>query len=186
MVLMTDTKSQQSETAQGAYKTLLRARIAPGLRRLGFKGSGNSFSVVRNDYVVGINFQKNKWSTRDSVTFDVNLSIHHPANNESFEKENVIARQFGKDIEVPGSGNFFTRLSKLREPKGNFPWTVTPGGPDDEVASVVLEAIRLYFLPRVEEELRRPLEVPTQQWSVLTESRSVRKTRRPGSGTRTR
>jgi Domain of unknown function (DUF4304) len=68
---MTGTKSQQPETAQDAYRTLLRTRIAPALRAMGFKGSGNSFSMARGDYEVGINFQKNKWSTRDLVTFDV-------------------------------------------------------------------------------------------------------------------
>jgi len=158
---MTGTKSQQPETAQDAYKALLRTRIAPGLRTMGFKGSGNSFSMVRGDYGVGVNFQKNKWSTRDSVTFDVNLSVVHQANNESFERENVVARRLGKEIEVPTSGNFFTRLSKLGQPKENFPWAVTRGGSNDEVALDVLDAIRVHFLPKVEEELRRPLDTPT-------------------------
>ena len=158
---MTGSESHQPETAQDAYKALLRTRIAPRLRTLGFKGSGNSFAIAKGDYGVGINFQKNKWSTRDSVTFDVNLSVGHQANNESFQRENVVARQLGKEIEVPTSGNFFTRLSQLCEPKGNFPWTVTPGGPNDEVARDVVEAIQLYFMPKVEEELRRPLEAPT-------------------------
>jgi hypothetical protein len=128
---------------------------------MGFKGSGNLFAMARGDYAVGVNFQKNKWSTRESVTFDVNLSVGHQANNESFQRENAVARQLGKEIEVPTSGNFFTRLSKLGEPRKNFPWTVTPGGPNDEVASDVVEAIRVHFLPKVEEELRRPLDVPT-------------------------
>jgi hypothetical protein len=158
---MTGTKSQQPETAQDAYRTLLRTRIAPALRAMGFKGSGNSFSMARGDYEVGINFQKNKWSTRDLVTFDVNLAVVHRANNESFERENVVARRLGKEIEVPTSGNFFSRLSKLGEWRENFPWTVTPAGPNDEVAHDVLESIRLQFLARVEEELPRPLDVPT-------------------------
>jgi hypothetical protein len=108
----------------------------------------------------GIKFQKNKWSTRDSVTFDVNLFVVHQANNQSFERENVVARQLGKEIERPTSGNYFSRLSKLGEPRDNFPWTVTPTGPNDSVARDILESIRVHFLPVVE-ELRRPLVVPT-------------------------
>jgi hypothetical protein len=158
---MTGTQSQKPETAQDAYRTLLRLSIAPELRTMGFKGSGNSFTMVKDEYAVGINFQKNKWSTREVVTFDVNLSVVHRASNDSFEKENVIAQRLGKEIEVPSSGNFWTRLSNLGEPRANFPWTVIPGGPNDDVAEDVLNAIRRHFLPRVEEELRRPLEVPT-------------------------
>ena len=183
MVPLTGSESHQPETAQDAYKALLRTRIAPRLRTLGFKGSGNSFAIAKGDYGVGINFQKNKWSTRDSVTFDVNLSVGHQANNESFQRENVVARQLGKEIEVPTSGNFFTRLSQLGEPKGNFPWTVTPGSPIDEVARDVVEAIQLYFMPKVEEELGVLWKRQRQQRNGPTEPRSRRETNRPGRGT---
>jgi hypothetical protein len=117
--------------------------------------------MAKGDYSVGINFQKNKWSTRDAVTFDVNLSVGNPASNESFEQENVVAQQLGKEIEVPTSGNFFARLSQFGAPKGNFPWTVTSDGPNDEVALDVVEAIQLHFMPKVEEEIKRPLVAPT-------------------------
>jgi len=115
--------------------------------------------MARGDYEIGINFQKNKWSTRESVTFDVNVSVGHQPSNQSFEVENSVARQVGKELQFPING-FWAPLSQLGHRPG-FPWTVTPGGPNDEQADDVLTAIRTHFLPRVDLELTRPLEVPT-------------------------
>jgi len=151
--------SKLPESAQDAYKTLLRVRVAPDLRKLGFKGSGNSFSMARGDYGVGVYFQKNKWSTRESVTFDVNVSVGHQPTNEAYEIENVAARQLGKELQFPSNG-FWERLSHLGG-KPDFPWAVTPGGPNDEAAEEVLTAIRTQFLPRVDMEVVRPLKAPT-------------------------
>ena len=36
-------------TAQDAYKLMLRTQIAPRLRNMRFKGSGNNFSIQRKD-----------------------------------------------------------------------------------------------------------------------------------------
>ena len=36
---MAGTESQPPETAQDVYRTLLRTRIAPQLRKMGFKGT---------------------------------------------------------------------------------------------------------------------------------------------------
>ena len=63
--------SPTAETAQTVFSRLLRDLIAPALRDLGFKGSGARYKMTRDEYRIEIEFQKSKWSTRDSVQFDV-------------------------------------------------------------------------------------------------------------------
>src|ERR1700691_2996537 len=148
------------DTAQTAFKIMLRDQIAPALRKMGFKGSGNSYEMFRDGYRVLIQVQRSKFSTRDSVQFDANVSDVHPPTIELFNKENERARQQGKDLE--NGGGYSDRLNNLAG--GNaygFPWIVKPDEPRGPVAEDFIECVRRYFLPVIEEETRRPLPSPT-------------------------
>jgi Domain of unknown function (DUF4304) len=148
------------DTAQMVFKIMLRDQIAPALRKMGFKGSGNNYEMFRDEYRVLIQLQRSKFSTRDSVPFDANVSVVHPATIELFSKENERARQQGKELEI--GGGYSNRLNNLagRNAYG-FPWIVTPDEPSEPVADDFIECVRRYFLPVIEDEIRRPLPSPT-------------------------
>jgi hypothetical protein len=148
------------DTAQAAFKIMLRDQIAPALRQMGFKGSGNNYEMFRGEHRIVIQLQRSKFSTRDSVQFDANVSVVHPPTIELFSKENERARQQGKDLEVGGGYN--NRLNNLagRNTYG-FPWIVKPDEPSEPVAYDFIDCIRQYFLPVIEEEIRRRLPSPT-------------------------
>jgi hypothetical protein len=148
-------------TAQEVFKTMLRQQIAPGLREMGFKGSGNNYQMSREGYRIQIELQRSKWSTRDSVQFDANVSVRHPPTVELFNEANQTARQQGKAMENLG-WNFHPRLSQLARPNTTqFSWVVRPNEPSEPVAHDFIESVRDYFLPVIEEEVRRPLTSPT-------------------------
>lgn len=147
-------------TAQDVFKAMLRQEIAPALRALGFKGSGNRYEMSRDEYRIQIQLQRSKWSTRDSVQFDANLSVIHPATMALFNEQNQSARQQGKAME--GSGSFHSRLNTLsRRNTHGFPWIIRANEPTEPVAHDFIEAIRRDFLPVIEEEVHRPLRRPT-------------------------
>jgi hypothetical protein len=148
-------------TAQEVFKTMLRQQIAPALREMGFKGSGNNYQMSREGYRIQIELQRSKWSTRDSVQFDANVSVRHPPTVELFNEANQRARQQGKAMENLG-WNFHPRLSQLARPNTTqFSWIVRPNEPSEPVAHDFIEAVRNRFLPVIEEEIRRPLPSPT-------------------------
>ena len=149
-------------TAQGVFKTMLRQQIAPALWGMGFKGSGMKYAMSRDEYLIEVDFQKGKWSTRDSVQFDADVSVVHPPTIELFNEENRRARSMSKALEGGAGYGFHSRLGNLaRLPGGGFPWIVRPGEPPDAVANDVIDAVGQYFLPVIEYEIRRPLPSPT-------------------------
>jgi hypothetical protein len=157
-------RADRSETvsvpAQDAFKAMVRKQVAPALRDLGFKGSGNKYEMTRDEYRIQIQLQRSKWSTRDSVQFDANLSVIHPATMALFDEQNQLARQQGKAME--SSGSFHSRLNALAH--GNthgFPWIIRANEPTEPVAHDFIETIRRDFLPVIEEEIHRPLLRPT-------------------------
>jgi len=63
-----------SITAQETYAGMLRDRIAPRLRRLGFRGSGSVFVLPDADAWMLVAFQKDRYSDRHNVRFTVNVT----------------------------------------------------------------------------------------------------------------
>ena len=62
-------------TAQSDFALMMRHEIAPGLRRIGLRGSGNSFVIPSDTYWALVGFQKNRYSDRDEVLFTINLKV---------------------------------------------------------------------------------------------------------------
>ena len=57
------------------FATLLRVRIAPKLRELGFRGSGRWFNLREESSIGQLRFQKSRFSDRTHVDFTVDLAI---------------------------------------------------------------------------------------------------------------
>src|SRR5260221_5989221 len=62
-------------TAQEAFASMMRQRVAPTVRDLGLKGSGQAFSIPSDRYWALIGFQKSGFSTSGAVLFTVNLKV---------------------------------------------------------------------------------------------------------------
>jgi hypothetical protein len=63
------------DSTQSAYKDLVRKELSPGLRTLGFVGSGGQYSLPCQDCWVLLGFQKSKWNTTSEVSFTINLLV---------------------------------------------------------------------------------------------------------------
>jgi hypothetical protein len=61
--------------ASEAFKDLLSVHLAPALKQSGFRKKGQSFGR-RGDGVWGvINFQRSQWSSRECITFTINVGV---------------------------------------------------------------------------------------------------------------
>jgi len=60
--------------AQEAFRILLRDHLAPGLRALGFTGSGSAYRLPIPDAIALLGVQRSRHDDRERVSFTVNLT----------------------------------------------------------------------------------------------------------------
>jgi Domain of unknown function (DUF4304) len=54
---------------------MLKTQLAPGLRELGFKGSGRSYELPCPDHWAMLGLQGSKWNDSSEVLFTINLLV---------------------------------------------------------------------------------------------------------------
>lgn len=54
---------------------MLRDHVAPALREMGFRGSGQNFSLPSDSHWALLGFQKSQWSSEDKIAFTVNMTV---------------------------------------------------------------------------------------------------------------
>ena len=138
---------------QDPYRTFLRERIAPALRGLGFRGSGNRFVLPDDRYWALVGFQADWRGPRHGVvSFTMNLTVANkaawhqtrlqelyypatPSANSSYGMEPAEVIRIGHLI--PVSDNLWDRW-----------WTIgRPSSSPDRVAQEVIAATRDHALP---------------------------------------
>jgi Domain of unknown function (DUF4304) len=62
-------------TAQDTYAEMLKTLVAPGLRAIGFKGSGQNYRLPSDDYWAMLGFQKSTSSDAAHVRFTANVLV---------------------------------------------------------------------------------------------------------------
>lgn len=100
-----------SETAQDAYKRLLRDLMAPGLRAQGLRASGQAFVLPHPTYWAQVGFQKSMSSRRDAVKFTVNLNVTSKEQWDADRREH----SYLKDTPPPGMDRAAWDARRLEE-----------------------------------------------------------------------
>ncbi|MFC8730852.1 DUF4304 domain-containing protein [Luteimicrobium sp. NPDC057192] len=135
-------------TAQEHFRAILRDRVAPELRRLGLRGSGQAYTLPDDDHFAQIGIQKSDSSSREAVKFTMNLSVvpkaawAELAREQSWRGARPSANQHAS---TPGAWQ--VRIGHLLPPRVDQWWTVTRDADPRAVADVVVDAIRDYGLP---------------------------------------
>ncbi len=62
-------------TAQERFTAMLRDEVAPRLRAMGFKGSGQNFALPSESHWSLLGFQRSAFSDKDKVAFTINLTV---------------------------------------------------------------------------------------------------------------
>ena len=151
-----------AENAQEMFKSLLRDKVAPMLRAHGWKGSGPNYNRSSDPYSTSINFQKNRYNTKDEVEFTVNLAVLHDGVIGDLQMAQKMAReQWGRDtIVVPTWGIWRARLGDLL-PMQRYWWRLLTGRSPERTTKDVLSAFSDFALPAVNRQLERPRIEPS-------------------------
>ena len=141
-------------TAQEAYRDMVKAHLAPGLRALGFKGSGRNYELPCPEHWAMLGLQSSKWNDSREVHFTVNLLV---VRRDVWERERVERSYLGAKPTAntrPGGFAWSERLGILM-PKGRDEWwRLKAGEKSSKVAQKVLNAIEVYGLPAMRAQCR--------------------------------
>ena len=150
-------------TAQETFARMLRYDVAPLLREMGFRGSGQNFSVPNASHWALLDFQRSAWSYRHRLTFTANMTVvSRDEWSASTDEYPGLSRRPGANwspapifTRVWETGYWHSRIGMVMPERLDTWWEVVAGDETARVAEEVIAAIREYGLPAMHERMVR-------------------------------
>ena len=140
-------------TAQDAFAELIRDYVGPTLRRLGFKGSGGSWTADRPGYFVALGFQRSVWGDRLETRFTMNVTVASiDVWNAARESRPYLPARPAPNT-VYGSDIWQRRIGDLLPGHRDHWWTINPGSDLAALARDVTAAIAAHAVPAIQRQL---------------------------------
>src|SRR5690349_1207537 len=113
---------------------MMRDDVAPALRRLRLKGSGQAYTLPSETHWAVIGFQKFTWSNADRVEFTINLTVARKDEwAAAYEESPWLGKRPAPN--VSGGPAWWERIGGLMPGEsGDAVWAVEPGAPVEPVA----------------------------------------------------
>jgi hypothetical protein len=135
---------------------MMKAQVAPRLRALGFKGSGQSYELPSPGYWAMIGFQKSSFSDAKSVRFTVNVLV--VSRTAWATRRETHAWLPAKPTANTGWGHFPSiwqrRLGELLPARQDMWWDIAAGIATERLAETIIGAITDYALPAMKDQMR--------------------------------
>jgi hypothetical protein len=137
-------------TAQETFKRMMKEEVAPSLRRLGLRGSGQTFALPSETHWALIGFQRSFLSSADELSFTINLTV---VSKRAWEKAREGDSSIGGERPAPNGTHrppvWWYRIGSLLPGGGDHWWSLTGGAATESLASEVVAAIRDHALPEM-------------------------------------
>ncbi|WP_034263777.1 DUF4304 domain-containing protein [Actinospica robiniae] len=138
--------SKIGPSARDGYTAMMRSRVRPELKRLGFTGSGKTFTLPSPDHYATLSFQQSRGNSWTLATFTANLSVISHA-EWSATQPAVSEPADGPDPDCGYGVGWSERLGEVSHHGYDYWWSVWAGFPTDDVADDLIVAIRDHALP---------------------------------------
>jgi hypothetical protein len=161
-----------AETAQKTFSRLLRDVVAPTLRSSGLQGSGTSYVLPDQDWWGQVGFQKSRSSDKSVVKFTVNLSTTLKAEWDQIRREHsylkdtppegvtksdwdakLLEQSFFPAKPWPNTAPFMRLGHLIPDVRSDRWWYVAAGG-QDLVMDEVVDAVKQYGIPALQNRMR--------------------------------
>jgi Domain of unknown function (DUF4304) len=142
------------QTAQDTYAAMLKTLIAPGLRALGFKGSGQNYRLPSDDYWAMLGFQKSTSSDASHVRFTGNVVVVSRSGWDAVRAESPHLPERPTATTYWGTFVWQKRIGALLPGGEDLWWEVEAGSDAAELADAILWAIRDYVLPAMKRQMK--------------------------------
>jgi len=141
------------ETVQDEFKLLMKERIAPRLRELGLKGSGQNFNLPSESHWSLIGFQKSMFSDSQELKFTINIYVIKRKEWEKVRSERSYFPVKPNPTTKWGIG-WERRIGSLLPEKCDHWWTMKLNGNLEYISGQVVEYIAKYVLPAMHEQMQ--------------------------------
>jgi len=132
----------------------MKEEIAPALRRLGFKGSGQRFELPSDTHWAIVGFQKFSWSSQDQVEFTLNVTV--VSRDEWMRAQEERPYLPARPSASVGAGfGWETRIFSHIPGTTEKTWIIAGDRPTKPVASDVVGAIEQFVLPAMQAHISR-------------------------------
>jgi hypothetical protein len=141
-------------TAQETYSEMLKTLIAPRLRELGFKGSGQNYRMPSGDHWAMLGFQKSTSSEASHVRFTVNVLVVSRSGWDAVRSESPHLPERPTATTYWGTFVWQKRVGDLLPGGEDLWWEVDAGADATELADAVVWAVRDYVLPAMLRQMK--------------------------------
>jgi hypothetical protein len=130
---------------------MIKTELAPGLRSLGFTGSGRNYDLGWAEHWAMLGLQASQWSDRERLTFTINLLVvSRKVWAQQREEHAFLGAKPAPNIH-PGPFAWHERIGMVMPDNLDTWWEVRAGGNTEPVAREALEAVEVYGLPAMRE-----------------------------------
>jgi len=148
------TVPEPTKTAQETYSVMMKGGVAPRLRALGFKGSGQGYELGSDDYWAVLGFQKSAFSDRGHLRFTINVLVVSRAEWEAQrDKKPRLPRRPNANT-FWGSYVWQSRIGGLLPGNEDLWWDVYAEADTRQLTDAVLWAVEEYALPAMRDHMQ--------------------------------
>lgn len=142
-------------TAQALYAEVLKSSLSPGIRKLGFTGSGGRYMKPSETCWALLGLQKSAHSDSSEIRFTLNLLV---VNRNTWSKLQTEKHHFSAKPSpgiLYGSPVSTARIGSVMPDGEDIWWRLYPGSDVGAVVSAVIDSVRNHALPWFDEEMSR-------------------------------
>jgi Domain of unknown function (DUF4304) len=141
-------------TAQETFKAMMKQTVGPGLRALGFQGSGQNYLLPSLEYWAMLGFQKAKWSDARQVGFTGNILVVSRATWADARREQSYFPERPTANTYWSTDCWQKRIGEVLPGGGDLWWELPADQDWADLASAVLWAVRDYVLPTMQKHMK--------------------------------
>ncbi|MDO8145640.1 MULTISPECIES: DUF4304 domain-containing protein [unclassified Isoptericola] len=142
-------------TAQERFRVVVRERVAPALRSMGMRGSGQTFTLPSETCWAQLGIQRSAFSDREQILFTANLSVVNRVvwARSVAERPNLGAKPTPNTFSMSPE-RFQERIGRTAG-GGDYWWRLSADGHDeDATCDHFLTTIEAYGVPALKREVR--------------------------------
>lgn len=136
-------------TAQEAYKAMIRDRLSPRLRALGFKGSGGSYEWPSQTHWIILGVQASQFSSADGVKFTLNCQVVRRDVWEEARRERSFLGPRPKPNTIAGNFVWHARIGSLMPRGEDRWWWLRPSDDVETLTDEVVAAVQDSVVPAI-------------------------------------
>jgi Domain of unknown function (DUF4304) len=156
------------DTAQETFRGMIREQIAPRLRTLGFKGSGQRFTLPSESHWALLGFQRSAWGDSNEGSFTINLTVVSKAEWEASRSDRPYRRAAPQANAYEGVPTWEERIGMLMPGDLDQWWQIRAGEPTDALAVEIVGAIEDYALPEMRRQIAGSPDARAPLWASPT------------------